>query len=369
VFEGLLSSLLDQFNKLLAAAFIELLKFLQNVLAIPLYPRTGTWQNFFYENALNLTYYLAFVVLIGMTIVGMFNQNRRTDWGRAIISFVIIGAFGRVWFTICDNLQMVGNDLSKAAVDLVPEAHDGASLLSHITPPNPFIAALGLGMASALGWFIGITAFAFPIIFIFVKFTGLIFFGIRVVGNASQAAWDWAFGLLMVATVFGRPIMILCLDVGIACVKYMPGGTTSYGAVLYTIAAEGLALYATYKLIRNAPRISSKLTGGLARTVSEISGKVVTETKQALGVSVSGGIRAHANGMSTVADRVQPSYKRQAAILASHNAKARTAQAVTTAGAVAFKAAGMPAAAPVVKSAGGLFEQRLKKKTQQKLAA
>lgn len=369
MFDGLLGTLFDQYNKMIAGALIALLKFLQQVLAIPLYPRNGSWQNFFYENALNLMYYMAFVVMIGMTIVGMFNHNRRLDWGRAIVSFVIIGLFGRGWFEICDQLQMLGNTAATSSAHLLPEAQGGASLLSHLVPPDPFTAAFGFSLAAMVGWGIGITAFLFPIIFIFVKFTGLIFFGLRVIGDRAQEAWDWAFGLLLVATVFGRPAMILCLDLGILSVKYMPGGATSYGAMLYTIASEGLALFVSYKLIRNAPRISSKLTGGLARTVSEITGKVSTESKKVLGISVSSGMRAHAASMEAVSSRVPPSAQpgigRQAATTAKHHTQAKAVNAATKAGQAAVVAVGVPEAAPAIGAVGGLFEQRFKKKAQQ----
>jgi hypothetical protein len=338
------------FGKALMAVYNLEAWFVQTMLLHP--PRVGYTKatDYLYGNAVGMAGYLAMIVTTICLCMAMVYVKGAFRAAEAVAITLVVAFITPGFFWVTDTLVGLGDSLSQAALVMQEAATDdhpslfGFVMDAAINPMLLISAYLPTSLLAAACCFV---VFTYEILNVLIRFLWLPSFALRPLGTRFKDFNNWLTSAGMVSMVFGRPAMLLCLEVSRALAQGITQGSSA-AMVYFMCAGMALGLYLQIVLYRQAKRITGKVFG--STNIGKIWGTVNTQEKNRIPVMLGAAQASHRSSMAPVpvaSGESRPSKTRQAGQWVSAESKAQAKKAFAkkaaalTAGKAATAAAGV----------------------------
>jgi hypothetical protein len=246
----------------------------------PPVPTAGSWEDYVYGNALGLAEYLTSAIFIVMAIViAIFNWHggimRRIP--RMFTRVMAMVLAPTLFFWGVDQIKYYGDQASIWASQVIPA---GVSHVGNVTPllyiptiDNPIGSIIGLALVGFFGGLLWLIVIFYQGVIIATTFLALPIFALSILSDKALKLMNWLISLFIVSAFAGRPIAVLCLQLGKAASENLPLGGTVAGNVFWVIGSLILAIGMQIILIWACLKTISFVTGNVyGRGTSRISG-------------------------------------------------------------------------------------------------
>jgi hypothetical protein len=210
-------------------------------------PTNGPWQDYLYGSALGLSEYLTSGIFIIMAVaVTIFSWHgglmRRVP--RMFSRVIVVILAPTFFFWLIDRVKYYGDQASVWASQIVPtgSTHLAHSLLYIPAINNPLGSIAGLVFVAIFGGLLWLIVIVYQGIAIVATFLALPFFVLSIVSDRALRVLNWLISLFIVSAFAGRPVAILCMQLGKAASEHLPLGNTVFGSVLWVVGSLLLAI-------------------------------------------------------------------------------------------------------------------------------
>ena len=261
-------------------AYLAMVKLFQDfVIAQPIVIN-NSFTDYLYGNAIGVYGYLAICVAYVTFICALVWQKARVTFAMSLLVGIVIGMVGPLWFAGADQVSLIGDQLTKAAVDLGNGiTGQNTTILPDLGTAEPLVAITmyGITYTLALGLYMMFVNYAG--VAVLVKFFSLIVFSIFAIGDRTRKIFSFIVALGIVTMVIGKPVAALSIALGQALIKSFGSqsnsmallGTITAGSMFVGLVMQPVLLFLTYKAV-------SPIMGRVAATVR---GRVETLTRHA----------------------------------------------------------------------------------------
>jgi len=252
-------------NNWLHGLFMDLVNFFEKQFVHPPRPTTGPWLDYLDGNSLGLAQYLMEATFVITSIVVMFYHKALKRVPRLLGMVALVLFAPSVYYWGAANLRGLGDSLAVAASQIYVShgTQLSHSLLWIPTINNPLGSIAGLFFVSFFGGFLWLVFVMYEGIVIVAVFLGLPLMAMSVISDKALRVLNWTISLFLVAAVAGRPIAVLCLQLGKAAAEHLPLGNTAGGAVFWVVSSLILAILMQGILIWACLRVVSMVTGNM----------------------------------------------------------------------------------------------------------
>lgn len=317
-----------------------------------------------YQDALNTGNYLAYMVLVFVTAIALALFRKGSRIPKAFLVSFILAAITPSFLYFIDTLTVTGDQWTAAVTSMFDDTKT-------VDAPSFSNVILDIPAAIFTMFFGGVlTAYivSYDIIIIIAKMLLPITYALSPLGKRAMQALNIVISLMLVATLLGRPLAALIIELGQFARATLPFGNTAFGATVYMILAYLLAglsqITLTVALYHAAKAVEGKIS-------SMVSGAVKTTVSNVATVNVRKSRENHSAGIQPVVPVPVPMGRgvmRDARTMATTAAKSDASRAAlrgaikvgSKAGAAAAAAVGQPKAAMVINRYGGKFAKRFR---------
>ncbi len=229
--------------------------------------------DYFGSEVLGLSGFVAYLLTIILACIVMFRSSRIYQFFDAIVIGVFITAAWPIWFYLIDVMISVGDILSEKADFYDAEGGSRSWLSMGVASDNPLIVAAAFAPTAFLGGCMLVVVFAYELYNLAVKYGGLLIVAFRPLSDKNGALCDGMIGAAFVTMIFGRPLMILCLDIA-EMLGDTELGDSSLGVVIMTMTGFIAGLWLQSRLFKFTYRQTVKMTGGRGSFTQRVKGNV-----------------------------------------------------------------------------------------------
>jgi hypothetical protein len=242
--------------------------------------------DYLYGNAVGLAGGIIGFITFVLMCLCIFWVKKFITLGYAVIIGVVVTAGAPIVFGLFDSMIQLGDVLSQAMMFTKPRSnHDHLLGFTIEKDANPLILIFAFLPTAITGCLSMLVVFIYEGLIILLKVIFMPALALRLIGPRFRAFSDWTFSAGVIAMVLGRPVMILCVEIGKWAGNSLLGGTTA-GVVFFLNAMLLIGIILQYVMFKQAQNVVAKVSGN---TVTRVLGNVKTEPKEPKPVD-----RAHA---------------------------------------------------------------------------
>lgn len=233
-------------------------------------------EEYLYGNAIGVAGGIIGVVTFVLMCWAIFHVKKFITLGYAIVIGLVVTAGVPIVYGLFDTMIQLGDKLAEMAMFTEPKS-DKDSLLGFAIDAviNPLLLIGALLPTTILGLISMLVVFMYEGLTIFIKIVFLPALALRLFGDRFRAFSDWTFSAGIIAMVLGRPVMILCIEIGKWAGNNLLGGSTaSLVFFLNAMLVVGLGLQVV--MFKQVQKVVAKVSGN---TVSRVFGKLETTQK------------------------------------------------------------------------------------------
>jgi hypothetical protein len=238
--------------------------------------------DYLYGNAAGLALSLIPAVFITLLCLSIFMH-------RFVLSLVEITIIGGVllsatslWFVLTDEAMSWGDQLAGMAMFYNTHSREGILGLGIDSTVSPLLVIPALFFTSIFGAANVFLVYAYEALNVFIRFAGLPLLVLRPLHPRIARLSDWCFSAGMVTMVFGRFVMVLCIEIGQVLGATVFGGSVA-GTVFFVCAGLGISLYLQFKMFQEAKAIVGRVKASIR---GQVAGKVDATLRNKPKVSV-----------------------------------------------------------------------------------
>lgn len=234
-------------------------------------------EDYLYGNAIGFAGLLISVVTFALLCWSVVQIKKVITLAEAIVIGILVTAGAPVVYSIIDSMIQLGDVLSVQAMFSQNAPVEGDNLIGFAISAslNPLLLMAALVPTTIFGSLCMLVVFIYELLIILLKIIFLPALALRVIGPRFRAFSDWTISAAVIAMILGRPIMILCIEIGNWAGSRLLGGTVA-SLVFFIVAGMCAGIVVQYVMFKQVQKVVAKVSGN---TNSRVFGKVQTEQK------------------------------------------------------------------------------------------
>jgi hypothetical protein len=253
--------------------YLQMVGWFQSLLISPPTLVGSSFRDYLYGNALGIYHYLAISIAYVTFILALFFTKKRVNFLHALMILVVLAIIGPVWFSIMNQFDVLGDELTKASTEIyVPPAGQNQNILPPLNFADAFATIILLLPTILWALSLYVTFAGYELVSTLVQFSGLIVLSLWALGDRVKKVFSMLVSAGIVTIVLGRPVAMLFIELGQGFVATLSGasGTMIFiGAI--TIMSLFLALLSQILLVFLTYHAVSPIVG---KVIAAVSGTV-----------------------------------------------------------------------------------------------
>lgn len=267
----------EWFAKAIRGVYSLLAWYFEFVIAHPPRFEDREVEDYLYGNAIGLAGFVISMVTFFLLCFAVLQVKRVITLAEAVVIGTVITAGAPVVYAVIDSMIQMGDVLSVSMMFGKNARGDKDSLLGLTLDAtiNPLLLIAGLGPTSLVGGFCMLVVFMYELLVVLLKIIFLPALALRILGPRFRAFSDWTISAGVIAMVLGRPVMVLCIELG----KWAGDNlldSLAASKVFFLIAGMTVGIALQYVMFKQVQKVVAKVSGN---TTSRVFGKVETEQK------------------------------------------------------------------------------------------
>jgi len=281
----------------------DLVGLYEKVIISPPIPLKGGPLDYLFANSLGVAYTLALPITIIILVLAMFAFKLIDRALQAVIMVIGVALFLPYWYAAVDYAVTVRIQMGKALMQMSQHAggSGAGSPLSSVSIDDILGGIIGLGSVMFWGYILVCIILVESVLIIVVEFLAPIAWVFWPLGDRAKKFLSMLISAGFVSILMGPLAAVFCLEMG----KVM-GTNMDFGSGIISAFWETswlvLAIVAQIMLFISMYKWSKQKVYGSINSLSRVSGKVQTETRQRLNAD----INAKANAMNTTTTKAIP---------------------------------------------------------------
>lgn len=276
----------------------DLVSLYEKVIISPPVPLKGGPLNYLFANSLGLAYTLALPITIIVLVLAMFAFKMIDRAVQAVVMAVVVALFLPYWYGAVDYFVTVRIQTGQALMHM--SQHVGGSgagnPLSSFGIDDILGGIIGLGSVMAWGYVLVCIILLESVLIIVVKFLAPIAWVFWPLGDRAKKFLSVLMSAGWVSILLGPLAAVFCLEMG-KIMSYKLDFGSGIISAFWETSWIMLAIVAQVMLFISMYKWSKQRVYGAVNSLSRVSGKVQTETRQRLNADINA--RAHAMNSNT----------------------------------------------------------------------
>lgn len=283
----------------LQEAYLYLVQIFQDVIAAPKTLDKTPFVQYLYGNALGLVELLAMSVTFIVFLFALVIKKARISLIQSVVVFIVVATAAPLWFGLINEIESMGDGLSKAITDLFRTQGITNTGLPSIGAFKDVIVSIFIFSATTF-WGLNLVMifYGYVVVGVFIKFFGLITLSLLALGERTQKVFNFLVAIGLVAFVLGKVSANAIVGSSQAISNSLANsyaddlftmGAVTIIAIVVAIIMQPVLMFLAYKSV-------SAVSG---KVFAMVKGKVEAKTEDRSRVSVDAVNASHATNLQS----------------------------------------------------------------------